>query len=68
MHKDNIIDRSMKEAGWEFVEHYTGTDAELVGYMNDINSHDGCEYCAALEPGLFGGQIWTIYRRKLNEH
>ena len=58
----------MKEAGWELIEHYTGTDEELVGYMHDINSNDGYQYCAALEPGLFGGQLWTIYRRPSNEH
>ena len=68
--KDNLISSSMKEAGWEPVEHYTGSDKQLGSYMNDLNTNDGCEYCAALEPGLFGGQIWTIYRRELprDEH
>ena len=61
--------KHMKEAGWELVEHFTGSDKELVSYMHDFNTNDGCEYCAALEPGLFGGQIWTIYRRELpNEY
>ena len=61
--------KRMKEAGWELVEHYTGTDEDLVGYLHDFNSNDGCEYCASLEPGLFGGQVWTIYRRERpNEH
>ena len=68
MHKYDMIHCSMKDAGWELVEHFTGTDTELVSYMHDLNQNDGCEYCAALEPGLFGGQIWTIYRRELNEH
>lgn len=66
---DNLIAISMKEAGWELVEHYTGSDKQLVSYMNDLNTNDGYDYCAALEPGLFGGQIWTIYRREAtNEH
>lgn len=67
---NNPIHTLMREAGWTLVEHYTGTDEELVSYMHDINANDGCEYCAALEPGLFGGQIWTIYRRELpkDEH
>ena len=69
MTKNNPIRISMEEAGWTLVEHFTGTDEQLVSYMNDINSKDGYEYCAALEPGLFGGQLWTIYRRELpDEH
>lgn len=69
MHKvNNPIHISMKEAGWELLEHYTGSDKELVSYMHDLNQNN-FEYCAALEPGLFGGQIWTIYRREAtNEH
>ena len=69
MTKNNPIRISMEEAGWTLVEHFTGTDEQLISYMNDINSNDGYEYCAALEPGLFGGQLWTIYRRELpDEH
>ena len=69
MTKNNPIRISMEEAGWTLVEHFTGTDEQLVSYMNDINANDGYEYCAALEPGLFGGQLWTIYRRELpDEH
>ena len=69
MHKaNNPVYISMKEAGWELLEHFTGSDEDLVSYLNDFNKNDGCEYCAALEPGLYGGQIWTIYRRELSKH
>ena len=67
MHKDNPIHTSMEEAGWTLVEHFTGSDKELVSYMDDLNSNDAMDYCAALEPGLFGGQVWVIYRRSQDD-